>query len=251
MNKAVLSILIGTLSLLTGSCSFFSDFADSRKELDKNAVKPVPVRVETQQQTEPEEFADLEEEVEPVVEISGLIPATNPDVRVRSSIRGRNDPFSVVTLNPRIEIEQEESPNPQANRNNKSNRMQDPSDRTASNSSPMPVPEPPPNPTLARDVVITGLYQANGMTKLIVQAPEEENSRYVEVGEYLSNGRVLVKSIDTSQSPPLVILEQSGIEVAKVIGENSESENEDELSFLSPVNSEARYRASNISFNSN
>lgn len=237
MNKAVLSILIGTLAGLTGGCSLF---ADSNQESD-NAVRPIPIQVETQQQTEPEEFADLEK-TKPVEEIAGLIPATNPEVRVRSSVRGRNDPFSVVTLNPRIEIEQEEAPDPQANRNDRPNRRQN------SNPSSMPIPEPPPNPALAQDVVITGLYQANGMTRLIVQAPEEENSRYVEVGDYLSNGRVLVKSIDTSQYPPLVILEQSGIEVAKVIGEDSASE---EVSFLPPVNSEARYRASNITFSSN
>lgn len=242
MNKAVLSILIGTLAGLTGGCSLF---ADSNQE-SENAVK-LPIQVETQQQTEPEEFADLEE-VEPVEEIAGLIPATNPEVRVRSSVRGRNDPFSVVTLNPRIEIEQQETPAPQANSNDEPDITQNLPDRTASDSSFMPVPEPPPNPALAQDVVITGLYQANGRTRLIVQAPEEENSRYVEVGDYLSNGRVLVKSIDTSQYPPLVILEQSGIEVAKVIGEDSASE---EVSFLPPVNSEARYRASNISFSSN
>ena len=249
MNKAVLLILIGTLAGLTGGCSLF---ADSNQE-SENAVKPVPIQVETQQQTEPDEFADLElKEVEPVEEIAGLIPATNPEVRVRSSVRGRNDPFSVVTLNPRIEIEPQETPAPQANRNDRPNITQNSPDRTVSNPSPssmpMPMPEPAPNPALAQDVVITGLYQANGRTRLIVQAPEEENSRYVEVGDYLSNGRVLVKSIDNSQYPPLVILEQSGIEVAKVIGEDSASE---EVSFLPPVNSEARYRASNITFSSN
>ena len=230
MNKAVLSILIGTLALLTGGCSLFGD-----REPEENVVKPVPIQVETQQQAEPEEFADIEE---PVGEIAGLIPATNPDVRVRSSVRGRNDPFSVVTLNPRIEIEPQESPTPtptpQPNRNDRPNRTQNSPQPTVSNPSPMPVPPPlePPNPALARDVVITGLYQADGTTKLIVREPEAENSRYVEVGQYLSNGRVLVKSIDTSRYPPVVILEQSGVEVAKAIGEDSESE---EVSFLSPA----------------
>ena len=228
MNKAVLSILIGILALLTGGCSLFAD-----REPEENVVKPVPIQVETQQQAEPEEFADLEEE--PVGEIAGLIPATNPEVRVRSSVRGRNDPFSVVTLNPRIEIEPQESPTPQPNRNDRPNRTQNSPQPTARNPSPMPVPAPPlepPNPALARDVVITGLYQADGTTKLIVREPEAENSRYVEVGQYLSNGRVLVKSIDTSRYPPVVILEQSGVEVAKAIGEDSESE---EVSFLSPA----------------
>ena len=56
-----------------------------------------------------------------------------------------------------------------------------------------------------------------------MQAPEENNARYVEVGQYLSNGQILVKSIDPNHFPtPLVILEQSGIEIAKAIGEDPE-----------------------------
>ncbi len=160
-------------------------------------------------------------------------------------MRGRQDPFSVVSLNPRIEIEETESNN-QPNSNNIPNRTQNPSPSASANSdSNLPVPDPPPNPALAEDVVITGLYQANGTTKLIVKAPEESNSRYVEVGEYLSNGRVLVKSIDMSQSPPLVILEQAGVEVAKVIG--GDSEEEENLSFLPQESFEDRsYRLSGI-----
>lgn len=233
MNKAVLLILTGTLALLTQSCSFFADFADSRKELDENTAKPIPAEIDALQQAENQEveaeFADLEEEVEPVQEIANLIPATNPDVRVRSIIRGRNDPFSVVTLNPRIKIEQKEKPassptvptntpsqpEPQANQDNNTNAD-------------LPQPEPPVEPTLAQNVVVSGLYEANGRTRLIVQAPEESTSRYVEVGEYLSNGQVLVKRIVQNQlSSPLVILEQSGIEVSKTIGETSEAANGD------------------------
>ena len=97
MNKAVLLILTGTLALLTEGCSVFSNFADSQKEQEENAVKPVSVQVNTAKRAELQEteteLANLEEEVEPVQEIAGLIPATNPDVRVRSIVRGRNDPF--------------------------------------------------------------------------------------------------------------------------------------------------------------
>lgn len=243
MNKAVLLILTGTLSLLTVGCSLFSEFNESRKESEENTVKPIPVQAQGSPETEPEEFADLEAEAEPTQEITGLIPATNPEVRVRSSVRGRTDPFSVVTLNPRIEIEESESTNRPTNPNPNSNR-----DRNLP--SPVvtePIPAPPPaNPTLAENVVITGLYQANGVTRLIVQAPEENTSRYVEVGEYLSNGQVLVKSIDTSQSPPLVILEQSGVEVAKVIGEDAEAEDGNDISFSPLENPPNPYRLSSV-----
>ena len=228
MNKIVLLMLTGAAALLTQSCSFFADFADARKDLEKETSKPNPVQVnnaaQAQNTTEvdnEEEFADLEQEVAPTEEIAGLIPATNPDTRVRSIVRGRQDPFSTVTLTPRIEIEQEEvkSKAKQAvnsNRDSFNNRNND--DK---------LPEAPIaevfEPKLAQDVVISGLYEAGGRTRLIVQAPEENNSRYVEVGQYLSNGQVLVKSIDHNHFPtPMVTLEQSGVEVIKTIGETAE-----------------------------
>ncbi|MEL6786886.1 MAG: hypothetical protein AAFO76_05630, partial [Cyanobacteria bacterium J06607_15] len=113
MNKVVLLALIGTMAFVTEGCSIFSKFANAPQELEENNVKPIPVQVNTAQ-TEPQEaeaevFADLEEEeIEPLPEIAGLIPATNPDVRVRNRVRGRNDPFSIVALDPKIEIELEE-----------------------------------------------------------------------------------------------------------------------------------------------
>lgn len=252
MNKAVLLILIGTLALLTESCSFFTKFADYRKELEEPSVKPVSVQVNTspqanRQETE-SEFADLEEE-EPIQEITGLIPATNPDVRVRSSIRGRNDPFSIVSLNPRIEIEQKEE-SKSANAGNR--RVIEPSNQNTNDESNLNLPEPEPiaEPTLAQEVIISGLYEADGAIKLIVQAPEENTSRYVEVGQYLSNGQVLVKSIDKDYFPyPLVILEQSGIEVAKTIGGNLKNEGRNLASLPTKINNDNWL--SSISVNSN
>lgn len=230
MNKLVLLALIGVLTFAAEGCTFFSKFADARKELEEETVKPIPVKVntaqaqsETEAETEEEEFADLEEEAEPSAEIAGLIPATDPNARVRNSVRGRNDPFSVVTLNPRIQIEEEEEEersNPPTNRNNRNtNRVQDRENRNNSSRQNLPEPEAVFEPTLAQDVVVSGLFQADGRTRIIVQAPEESSSRYVEVGQYLSNGQVLVKRIDSNTFPsPTVILEQAGIEVAKTIG---------------------------------
>ncbi len=257
MNKAVLLILTGTLALLTQSCSFFADFADSRQELDENTAKPIPAEVDALQQAENQkleaEFADLEEEVEPTQEIVNLIPATNPDVRVRNIIRGRNDPFSVVTLNPRIKIEPKEkepasSPTvPTINRTPSQPEQQTNQDNNTN--ADLPQPEPPVEPTLAQNVVVSGLYEANGRTRLIVQAPEESSSRYVEVGEYLSDGQVLVKRIVKSQlSLPVVILEQSGIEVSKAIGETSEATNGD-LSSLPEKTLSNKIWVSSISLN--
>ncbi|MEM9506208.1 MAG: hypothetical protein AAGA16_00835 [Cyanobacteria bacterium P01_E01_bin.35] len=249
MNKAVLLILTGSIALLGNGCSWYSDFADAKKELEENVVKPTPVQVNTSQQNNQqveEEFADLEEEVEPLQEIAGLIPATNPEVRVRSSVRGRNDPFAVVTLNPLIEVEQEEE-KPETIITSRFSGSQNQSNNDDDE---LNLPEPILEPSLAQEVIISGLYEANGSTKLIVQAPEEDTSRYVEVGQYLSNGQVLVKRIEQDSFDfPLIILEESGIEVAKTIGISAEDE-ADDVSFV-PTEIPNSTLSSSISLNSN
>jgi len=238
MNKFVLLVLIGSLAFVTEGCSYFSKFADSRKELEKESAKPIPIRINTAQ-TKSEEveeaedlFADLEEEEEALPEIAGLIPATDPDTRVRNSVRGRNDPFSILTLNPQIQIDEEQRKDantPKTNRGRTANRVANTAPR--SNDSLELPSEEVFEPTLAQDVVISGLFEADGKTRIIVQAPEESNSRYVEEGQYLSNGQILVKRIDKDRFPsPMIILEQSGVEVAKTIG--FRPEDEDRISAL-------------------
>ncbi len=258
MNKAVLLLLTGTLALLTQSCSFFTDFADSRQELDETVQSPgeIDASQQAENQVVEEEFADLEEEeeVELAQEVAGLIPATNSDVRVRSIIRGREDPFSVVPLNPLIKIEQKQqeasvNPPPKESASKRAPSQPEQQARQDNTNVDLPAPEPLIEPTLAQNVVVSGLYQANGRTKLIVQAPEESTSRYVEVGDYLSNGQVLVKRIVRDHFPvPLVILEQSGIEVAKTIGETSENANQN-ISSLPEKNQSNKTWVSSISLN--
>jgi hypothetical protein len=237
MNKVVLLTLIGTLTLTTQGCSFFSSFADSRQKLEESSAKSISVKPDTTQaQLEAtEDFADLELEhsaTESLPEIAGLIPATDPEVRVRSSIRGRNDPFSVVALNPRIKIKEESkqlkkeaAKPPKMIASFPQNQVNpDYSNQAVS------APPAPPEPTLAKNVVVSGIYEANGSTKVIVRSPEETTSRYVEVGKCLpktnqkddekcSNQQVLVKRVDLSSST--VTLEQSGQEVPKTIGEDA------------------------------
>ena len=55
---------------------------------------------------------------------------------------------------------------------------------------------------------------------MIVKVPNEPTSRYVKIGQRLSNGQVLVKRVDLKQgADPIVILEENGVEVAKAVGE--------------------------------
>lgn len=86
--------------------------------------------------------------------------------------------------------------------------------------------EPIPDPTLARAVEVTGVIQVGSSYQAIVKAPDEPTSRYVSVGQRLSNGRVLVKRIESNGSEPVVILEESGVEVVRAIGASSDGAQE-------------------------
>ena len=78
----------------------------------------------------------------------------------------------------------------------------------------------PPDPALARAVQISGVIVVGNEPQAIVKAPNEATTRYVKVGQRLSNGQVLVKRIEMGQgSEPIVILEQNGVEVSKAVGE--------------------------------
>lgn len=229
MNKKVLLALTIIIASMAGGCTFLGN---AKKDFDESANKPIP-RVKSTptsvadapSETE-EEFADLEaEDGEATQKIAGLIPTTDADTRVRNIVRGRHDPFSVVSLVPKIEIEEEEVDLPRpTNRDNGNDRRNSHVSQRLDDNQSLSNPIDQFRTELAQQVIISGLYESNGQTKLIVRAPEEDNSRYVEVGQYLSNGQVLVKSIDLNHFPtPLVILEQSGVEISRAIGESPDN----------------------------
>lgn len=87
------------------------------------------------------------------------------------------------------------------------------------------LPPPPADTTLANNVVVMGVIQIGEQTQAIVQVPSEATSRYVQVGQTLSNGQVLVKRIELNAgAEPIVILEQYGVEISKAVGEQSPSQ---------------------------
>jgi hypothetical protein len=66
------------------------------------------------------------------------------------------------------------------------------------------------------------VIEVGGVTNAIVKEPNAP-SRYVRVGQRLSNGQVLVKRIEVDRGPePVVILEQFGVEVARRVGDQPE-----------------------------
>ncbi|AMW30283.1 hypothetical protein [Arthrospira platensis] len=85
-----------------------------------------------------------------------------------------------------------------------------------------PPPPPPPSPDLARAIEVTGVLRTGDDTRIIVKAPNEPTSRYVSVGQRIAGGEVLIKRVKFSRdSDPIVIFEQNGIEVARMVGEVS------------------------------
>jgi hypothetical protein len=78
---------------------------------------------------------------------------------------------------------------------------------------------PPAQPDLAKAVMVTGVVLIGSEPQAIVQIPNEPSSRYVQAGQRLANG-LLIKRIEMNEgSNPVVILEQYGIEVARMVGE--------------------------------
>lgn len=73
--------------------------------------------------------------------------------------------------------------------------------------------------SLADAIEITGVVQVGGKVTAIVQSPTESTARYIQPGEYLANGNVLLKRIIMSKNgEPMIVLQQNGVEVIKSIG---------------------------------
>jgi len=188
-----------------------------------------------------------------------LIQPTNGNQRAKQVQKGRQDPFAglfaqagpsvpgTVTIpgtvpggqqtvpvgsgSPRPNRERQNSGSNPSRQSSNPNRGNTGSQASSDQSMPLPPvvpdssiepvsPPPPQEPELASNVAVTGVIQIGNETQAIVQVPNEGTSRYVRVGQRLSNGQVLVKRIEMNQgSEPIVILEEYGIEVARAVGD--------------------------------
>ena len=187
-----------------------------------------------------------------------LISSTDPAQRVQSVQRNRPDPFALIPTTPTVQIPPTPAvarPVPQlpnlpprsvpqsgfgpggsrgsgstASRPSNPTTSARPNANRPGSLAPIPqlvpenpvafLPPPPPQPTLAQAVKVTGVVQIGSTVHAIVNAPNEPSSRYVRVGQRLSNGQVLVKRIEMNQgSEPVVVLEQNGVEVQTAVGE--------------------------------
>lgn len=76
-----------------------------------------------------------------------------------------------------------------------------------------------PQPDLAKSVAVSGVVLLGSKLQAIIKVPNEPTSRYVQAGQRLANG-LLIKRIEMNEgSNPVVIVEQYGIEVARMVGD--------------------------------
>ena len=218
MRRFLAITLVGVGTLTVSGCNLFRG--------DQDIVSDQPEE-STTGETNQAEGTVSEEFLEPIVPAAPslaaiasaeLIQSTDPDERFRQVQRTRTDPFAELTTPP-----PQPTVPPQAGAGQPS---QPPAGaggpdtiETGEADSPIrPLPELP-QPELARSVEVSGIVQVGSTVHAIIRAPNEASSRYVTVGQRLSNGQILVKRIEMREgAEPIVVLEQNGIEVALPVG---------------------------------
>lgn len=180
----------------------------------------------------------------PTIAVRGMIPSTNAQARLSQISTPRRDPFAallptnirVATVGNSQPAATQPTPRP-AQKLSTVKPTQAPKISLTPltpnalpilppipvNMAPVPntLPALPPvsRTSLADSIEITGVIQVGGKVTAIVQSPTESTARYVQPGEYLANGSVLLKRIIMSKNgEPTIVLQQNGIEVTKSIG---------------------------------
>ncbi|MFZ9738470.1 MAG: hypothetical protein ACO3EZ_10725 [Prochlorotrichaceae cyanobacterium] len=225
------ALMIGG-SLLLGSCSSLPFFGGNESPPEAEAPAAVaPVAEAPAAEEAALEEVPAPEFTDPLVEdgntspVGSLRKATDPDdrLKVAQSRQGRPDPFAANPITVTVEL-----PPPSAV----------PTTPTVPNLPGVPtlpgtpignLPDQPlipavilPDPALAKAIVVTGVVQVGSSPQAILRSPLEPSSRYVSPGQRVANGQVLVKRIEVRGSDPVVILEESGIEVVKFVGQPAE-----------------------------
>lgn len=215
MSKTWLRLIIVLISLGIGSCAPSSN--------NETADIPIPPPAE-QPQPEAQPEAEIVEETSQRVAVSGLTPPTNPETRVEGIARGVSNPFASIAPTPVVTITEDQIP---TEGGDVSNLPEPPPDGVLppeGKQTPTTEGETEPNLELARSVVVSGIVTLGDTVQIILTAPRENFSRYVELGQYVSNGEVLVKRIEEGDNKNMfVIFEQSGVEVRRPVGNTEPS----------------------------
>ncbi|ACC83161.1 hypothetical protein [Nostoc punctiforme] len=200
----------------------------------KQVSQATPVSVNLIQSTNPTERAPLilvsKERTDPFAQIFGQTVSGMPKTS------GTGKPVPVLPKLPTASLAGRKLSTPRIALNQKKNNIASVPKKvnsTLTSVLPKVLPQVVPNPTLvsvlppaaqpelARAVIVTGVVLISKEPQAIIKVPDEPTSRYVQAGQRLANG-VLIKRIEMNGgSNPIVILEQFGIEVAKMVGEGA------------------------------
>ncbi|OKH20511.1 hypothetical protein NIES593_18535 [Hydrococcus rivularis NIES-593] len=224
MKKSLFILSIATVALSIVGCSSSQPSGSNQAQQPQATETPQPASSPSPAAATPEaEKSSQPKTAEKKESVVGLIPSTNPAQRRQKIAQGRKDPFAFVPVKPTPKLNPQQL-QPQSNTPQPPTASSpQPSAPSPFGSSPTPIRPPaplPPQPEIAQAVAITGIIDMGGVTQIIVKAPGERASRYVRVGDYLSNGQVRVKRIENARSAtPVVVLEELGQEVYKNVGE--------------------------------
>lgn len=242
MKKVLWSAGLGIAALLV-SCSGAANNQQAQTSSGQTVANaPQPSAQPAQPQSFPSPIASPVAVVD-VPAVPGLLKPTNPQRRVPTIQAGRQNPFE-ATATPPLTLPMAARVTPSAARSLPAlpSRTFSPSSFPTVPINSKPVALPPltasanPNLTplppigvtaapvsrssLAEAIDVTGVLQIKGKWNVIVKEPDSPTSRYVKAGDYLANGRVLVKRI-LAGAEPSVILQQNGIEIVKSVGASS------------------------------
>jgi hypothetical protein len=217
--KKIYSLIISSTLLLNG-CGVFGGGEDSATIPEIPTPTPTP--------TPTPEVTETPDNGEVIGSTGGLIPATNPQDRLRQIEQGRNNPFNSISPPAVIKIRQDQplpfaqedraivrTPVPVAvtpsaptkmTQNNSSRATKNGEGNTANRNNPPAsgnvvdmakiqanAPVMPPNPTEASNMRVSGVMNLDGNNIALVQAPWESVPKSVRVGDIISNGNVNIR----------------------------------------------------------
>ena len=251
MQKISLMPFLGAIALLMGSCSLlpFNDAEETQGTSEQTPTDSKASPSASKKSQPPSEQPSAQQKPQPPQKVAGLKKSANPDEILQDledrgdlSTQEQEDPFSLFPVPPKSkklappsppspEPSQKKptpspppSPEPSQKKpaSSESPKRSDEGGLPGGDYGPKLTPEPPDpfEPELAKAVEVTGVVEVADVAYAIVKPPNEESSRYVQVGLYLSEQRqVLFKRIERNQDAALtVVLEQEGMEVSKQVG---------------------------------
>ncbi|MBF2049782.1 MAG: hypothetical protein EDM05_028045 [Leptolyngbya sp. IPPAS B-1204] len=251
MRQILLIASATVLGFAAAGCELFSGSGGDTPTVEESpvVVSPAPTASPSPGQASPPAFNQPTVQQKPRgILPPDLISSTDPNQRVQQVQGDRSDPFALLPTTPSVQLAEGAAPptqttaptapaptatggtQPQTRQTAQAPRpvrtgggsQARPANRTPAKpapTSPIAAAPPRPQPVLARAVEVTGVVQIGDQVYAIVNAPNEPTSRYVQPGQRLAGGQVLVRRIEMNRAEPVVILEQNGVEVVRAVGE--------------------------------